>query len=122
MLVTRMFLNFSYHHYDLLQNHVSLLCGTSIRTNAYGDLLGKRISDQGIVYKIGLRNRHWDAFAEKCINNRTIRRGPSQSCIVLERCTVGEVSRMQFILFLSVFISDGALIWGRCQKIVPGLT
>ena len=33
-----------------------------------------------------------------------------QSCVVLERFTFGEVSRMQFILFLCVFISDGALI------------
>ena len=37
--------------------------------------LGKRIGDQGIVYKIGRHNRHWGAFAEKCINNRTIRHG-----------------------------------------------
>ena len=29
--------------------------------------------DQGIVYKIGPHTRHWGAFAEKCINNRTIR-------------------------------------------------
>ena len=28
---------------------------------------------------------------------------------------------MQFILFLCVFISDWAPIWGRCQKIVSGL-
>ena len=34
--------------------------------------LGKRIGDQGIVYKIGPGNRHWGAFAEKCINNRTV--------------------------------------------------
>ena len=45
-------------------------------------------------------------------------KGRSQSCIVLERCTFGEASRMQLILFLCVFISDGALIWGRCQKFV----
>ena len=31
------------------------------------------IGDQGIVHKIGPRNRHWGAFANKCINNRTIR-------------------------------------------------
>ena len=31
------------------------------------------IGDQGIVYKIGPGNRHWEAFAEKCINNITIR-------------------------------------------------
>ena len=78
------------------------------------------ISDQGIVHKSGPRNRHWGAFAKRCINNRT-RRGRCQSCIVLERCTFGEVHRMQFILFLCVFISDGALIWRRCQKFVSGL-
>ena len=80
--------------------------------------------DQGIVHKIGPRNRHWGAFAKRCINNRTIRhdaKGKCQSCIVLERCTFGEVSRMLFILFLLVFISDGALIWRRCQKFVSGL-
>ena len=46
-------------------------------------------------------NRHWGAFAETCKNNRTIRhdmKGRNQSCIVLERCTFGEVSRMRFIL------------------------
>ena len=51
----------------------------------------------------------------------TMRRGRYQSCIVLERCTFGEVSRMQFILFLCVFISDESLIWRRCQKFVSGL-
>ena len=57
------------------------------------------------VNKIGPRNRHWGAFAERCIDNRTIRQdtqGRCQSCIVLERCTFGEVSRMRFILFLCV--------------------
>ena len=68
-----------------------------------------------IVYLfVGPRNRHWGTFAKRCINNRAMRRGQCQSCIVLERCTFGEVHRMQFILFLCVFISDGALIWRRC--------
>ena len=31
------------------------------------------IGDQGIVHKIGPRNRHWGAFAKRCINTRTIR-------------------------------------------------
>ena len=32
------------------------------------------ISDQGIVYLfVGHVNRHWGAFAKRCINNRTIR-------------------------------------------------
>ena len=31
------------------------------------------IGDQDLVYKIGPGNRHWGVFAEKCINNRTIR-------------------------------------------------
>ena len=31
------------------------------------------IGDQGIVHKIGPRNRHWGAFAKNCINNRTMR-------------------------------------------------
>ena len=82
------------------------------------------MGDQVIDYKIGPRNRHWGAFAEKRMNNRTIRhdtKGRSQSCIVFERCTFWEVSRMQFILFLCVFISDGALIWGRCQNLCPAL-
>ena len=35
--------------------------------------LGYRIGGQGIVYKIVLRNRHLGVFAEKCINNRTLR-------------------------------------------------
>ena len=59
--------------------------------------------DQGIAYKIGPRNRHWGAFAEQCINDCTIRhdtKGRCKSCIVLEWCTFGEVSCMQFILFL----------------------
>ena len=30
------------------------------------------IGDQGIVNKIGPRNRHWGAFAKRCINNCTI--------------------------------------------------
>ena len=76
------------------------------------------IGDQGIVHKIGPRNRHWGPFAKRCINNRTIRHDAKwcQLCIVLERCTFGKVHRMQFILFLCVFILDGALIWRWCQK------
>ena len=75
--------------------------------------------DQGIVYLfVGPRYRHWGAFAKRCINNRTKRRERCQSCIVLERWTFGEVSRMQFILFLCAFISDWALIWRRCRKFV----
>ena len=31
------------------------------------------IGDQGIVHKIGQGNRHWVAFAKRCINNHTIR-------------------------------------------------
>ena len=72
------------------------------------------------IFRIGPRNRHWGAFAESA-RYGTIWRGRSQSCIVLERCTFGQVSRMQFILFLCVFISDGALTWGWCQKFVSGL-
>ena len=30
--------------------------------------------DQGVVYKIHPRNRHWSAFAEKCLNDRTMGR------------------------------------------------
>ena len=33
----------------------------------------KPYSDQGIINKVGPGNCHWGAFAEKCINNRTIR-------------------------------------------------
>ena len=33
------------------------------------------IDDKGTVYKIGPHSRHWDVFAEKCINNHTIRHG-----------------------------------------------
>ena len=75
--------------------------------------LGKLIGDQGIVYKIGPGNCHWSAFAEKCINNRTIRhdtKGWSQSCIVSERCTFWEVSRMQFILFLCFYLGWSAYL------------
>ena len=82
------------------------------------------IGDQCIVHKIGSRNRHWGTFARRCINNRTIMHDakgavPIVSCF--RKCTFGEVHRMQFILFLCVFISDGALIWRRCQKFVSGL-
>ena len=75
--------------------------------------------DQGIVYKIGPHNRHWDAFAEICINNRTIRhdtKGVCQLCIVLERCTFGEVSRLRFILFLCVYLGWSACL-GTMSKI-----
>ena len=54
---------------------------------------------------VGHVNRHWGAFAKRCINNRTIRhdaRGRCQSCIAWERCTFGEVSCMQVIPFLCV--------------------
>ena len=58
------------------------------------------------------RDRHLGAFAEKCINNRTIRRGRSQSCIVSERCAFGKVSRMQ-----SVFLSRMERLFGDDVKI-----
>ena len=90
--------------------------------------LGKRIGDQCIVYKIGPRNRHWSAFAERCINNHTIRRGRSQSCSVLERCTFGEVSRMRLILFLSalsrmerLFRGDISVIYVTAHRCAGGL-
>ena len=35
--------------------------------------------NQGIVYKIGPGNRHFGAFAEKCINNRTIQRDTKEA-------------------------------------------
>ena len=51
----------------------------------------------------------------------TIRRGWHQSCIVLERCSFGEVSSMRFILFLCVSSRMERLFGGRCRKFVSGL-
>ena len=78
------------------------------------------IGDQGIVYLfVGHVNRHWGAFAKRCINNRTMRREQWQSCIVWERCTFGEVSCMQVIPFLFVFILDGAIFWDDVKNSCP---
>ena len=67
--------------------------------------------DQGIVYNIGPHNRHWGAFAD----NRTIwqdTKGRSQSCIF---SLWWSKSHAVYCTPLC-FISDGVLIWGRCQK------
>ena len=50
-----------------------------------------------------------------------MRRGRCQSCIVWERCTFGEVSCMQVIPFLCVFILDGAIFGDGVKKFVSAL-
>ena len=73
---------------------------------------------------IGLVNLNLRLLAGKCINNHTRGRsgkGRSWSCIVLERGIFGEVSCMQVIPFLCVFILDGALFGDDVKKFVTGL-
>ena len=48
-----------------------------------------------------------------------MRRGRRQSCIVWERCTFGEVSCMQVIPFLCVFIFDGAFLGTMSKNSCP---
>ena len=88
--------------------------------------LYRRLSrrDQCIVYKIGPCNRQWGAFAERCINNRTIRHDtkgvvPIVSCF-RKMNLWGSKSHAVYSIPLC-FISDGALISGRCQKFVSCL-
>ena len=85
--------------------------------------LGKRKGDQGIVYKIGPGNRHWGAFAEKYIYNRTIRyhtKGAEPIMYCFRKMQpLGKYVACS--LFYSSVFSDGALIWRRCQKFVYGL-
>ena len=80
--------------------------------------------DQGIVYKLGPRNRHWDAFAEICINNRTTRHDTKGAVPIVYcfRKTQLWGSKSHAVYFIPLcFISDGALILGRCQKFVSGI-
>ena len=79
--------------------------------------------DQGIVYKIGPRNRHLVRLLKHpCINNRTILHD-TKGVVPILYCfrkmhhwgskwhAVSSIPRW--------FISDGALIWGRCQSVWP---
>ena len=81
------------------------------------------IGDQGIVHKIRPRNRHWGAFAKRCINNHTIRHD-AKGVVPIVYCFRkmhfwGSKSHVYSIPLC--FISDGALIWRRCQKCLSGL-
>ena len=84
------------------------------------------LGDQCIVYLfVGHVNRHWGAFAKRCINNRTIRpdaKGAVPIVYCLRKMHLwGLVSCMQVIPFLCVFILDGALFGDDAIKFVSGL-
>ena len=73
--------------------------------------------------RIGQDNRDFGALVGKCIHNNTrgrSRKGRIWSCFVLEECTLREVSCTQVIPFHCVFMWNGALFWGRCQKFRVG--
>ena len=80
--------------------------------------------DQGIVYKIWPLNRHLSTFAERCINNRTIRHDMKVAVPIVNCYRKMHLYRSKSRAVYSIplcLITDGALIWGRCQKFVSGL-
>ena len=71
--------------------------------------------DQGIPYKIGLRNRRWGAFAERCINNHTIRhdtKGAEPIVCCFRKMHLWGIKSHAVCSIPLCFISDEALIWG----------
>ena len=72
---------------------------------------------------VGPRNRHWGAFAKRCINNRTIRHDAKGAMPIVHcfRKMHLWVSKSHAVCSIPVFYLDGVLIWRRCQKFVSGL-
>ena len=119
-----------HHPLGIVPNRVIINASFNKRTSMTVYVSNKQVNNTLIAYIyqrvyirlprrylfVGHVNRQWGAFAKRCINNRTMRRGWCQSCIVWERCTFGEVSCMQVIPFLCVFILDGALFGDDVKK------
>ena len=98
----------------LKQRHIGgtdtqLLCLVEVTVYCSSPILLPR-RDQGIVYKIGPGNRHLGAFAEKCINNRTIRHDTKRALMLVKIYSIP----LCFYLGWSAYL-------GRCQKFVSGL-
>ena len=73
---------------------------------------------------VGQGNRHWRAFAKRCINNRTIRHdamGAVPIVYCFRKMHLWESKSHAVYSIPLCFISDGALIWRRCRKFVTGL-
>ena len=70
-------MSFIVHMFVVLFSYfcIPFVCLLNDFTEVYSYLLmAVYIGDQGIVYLfVGHVNRHWSAFAKRCINNRTIR-------------------------------------------------
>ena len=79
------------------------------------------IGDQGIVYLfVGHVNRHLGAFAERCINNRTIRhdaKGAVPIVYCLRKMHLwGSKLHAGYFIHLRFYLGWSAF-WGRCQTI-----
>ena len=78
------------------------------------------IGDQGIVYLfVGHVNRHWGAFAKRCINNRTIRhdaKGAVPIAYCLRKMHLwGSKLHAGYSIPLRFYLGWSAF-WGRYQK------
>ena len=77
------------------------------------------IGDQGIVYLfVGHVNRHWGAFAKRCINNRTIRhdaKGDSANRVLFEKDAPLGKLHAGYSIPLRFYLGWNAF-WGRCKK------
>ena len=78
------------------------------------------IGDQGIVYLfVGHVNRHWDAFAKRCINNRTIQhdaKGAVPIVYCLRKMHLwGSKLHADHPIPLRFYLGWSAF-WGRCKK------
>ena len=83
------------------------------------------IGDQGIVNLfVGHANRHWGAFAKRCINNRTIRHDAKEAVLIVyclrKKQRWGSKLHTGYSIPLRFYLGWSAF-WDDVKKFVSGL-